>query len=73
MKVSNFKTVVFTEDYATKKSGDEFSCDGMLASSLVRKGVATYKDAELQKAHETVTAKAKEETKIKKSSKKFKQ
>lgn len=72
MKKSNFKTVVFTEDFATKKVGDEFSCDGMLASNLVKKGVAKYKDEELQKAHEAVTVKA-QETKITKHSKNKKQ
>jgi hypothetical protein len=69
-KQTNFKTVVFAEDFATKKAGEEFSCDGMLASSLVKKGVAKYKDAELQKAHEAVTVKVKEETKSKTSKKK---
>lgn len=70
MKASNFKTVVFTEDFATKKSGEEYSCDGMLASSLVKKGVAKYKDADLQKAHEAVTVKTKSETKVDKPKKK---
>lgn len=69
MKKSNFKTVVFAEDFATKKAGDEFSCDGMLASSLVRKGVAKYKDPELQSAHDAVTV-SKQETKIDKQTKK---
>ena len=30
------KTVIFTKDFATKKKGDEFTCDSMLASQLVR-------------------------------------
>lgn len=31
------RTVEFTKDFATKKKGDSFTCDGMLASRLVRK------------------------------------
>lgn len=43
---SNHKTVVFLQDYATKKAGEELSCDGMLASSLVNRSIAIYKTAE---------------------------
>lgn len=28
--------IEFTEDFATKKKGDTFECDGMLASQLIR-------------------------------------
>ena len=38
------KAIIFTKDFATKKKGDELTCDGMLASYLVRKAkVAKYK------------------------------
>lgn len=38
------KKVVFITDFATKKAGDEFICDGTLASQLVRVDkVAEYK------------------------------
>jgi len=30
------KAIIFTKDFATKKKGDELTCDGMLASHLVR-------------------------------------
>lgn len=40
------KTVVFTKDFANKSKGDEFTCDGMLASKLVNSDkVAKYKDS----------------------------
>jgi len=29
------KTIVFTKDFATKKKGDLFNCDGLLANQLV--------------------------------------
>ena len=29
------RTVVFTQDFATKKKGDSWKCDSMLASQLV--------------------------------------
>ena len=38
------KTVIFTKDFATKKKGDEWACDSLLASHLVRVDkVAKYK------------------------------
>lgn len=36
------RTIEFTEDFSNKKKGDKFSCDGMLASSLIRRKVAVY-------------------------------
>jgi hypothetical protein len=36
------RTVEFTKDFSTKKKGDEWSCDGMLASSLIKRKVAVY-------------------------------
>lgn len=42
-KKSNHKTVVFLQDYAGKKAGEEWSCDGMLASSLVTRGIVQYR------------------------------
>jgi hypothetical protein len=44
-KKSNHRDVVFLQDYATKKAGQEFSCDGALARSLVNSRVANYKTA----------------------------
>ena len=42
--MKNGKTIVFTKDYATKSKGDEWTCDSMLASSLVHsRKVAHYK------------------------------
>jgi hypothetical protein len=36
--------IVFTKDFATKKKGDEWACDSLLASQLVRiDKVAKYK------------------------------
>lgn len=32
--------IEFTEDFATKKKGEVWSCDSMLACSLIKKGVA---------------------------------
>jgi hypothetical protein len=29
-------TIVFTKDFATKKKGDEWTCDSLLASHLIR-------------------------------------
>lgn len=40
---TNMKTVVFTEDYANKKVGDEMQVDGMLAVTLIQKKVAKIK------------------------------
>lgn len=41
------KTVVFTEDFATKKKGEAFQCDSQLASQLVNiDKVAKYKTEE---------------------------
>lgn len=44
-KTKHFKTVIFTEDFAIHKKDAEFTCDSMLASSLVReRKVAVFKD-----------------------------
>ena len=41
------KTVIFTEDFATKKKGENFSCDGLLANTLVyHDKVAKYANEE---------------------------
>ena len=29
-------TIIFTKDFATKKKGDEWACDSLLAAQLVR-------------------------------------
>ena len=40
------REIIFTEDFATKKEGDSFKCDGATASHLVRVAqVAEYTDA----------------------------
>lgn len=40
------KSVVFTEDFATKKKGEVFKCDSQLASQLVNiDKVAKYESA----------------------------
>tara|TARA_R110000796_G_scaffold138001_1_gene254095 strand:- start:439 stop:573 length:135 start_codon:yes stop_codon:yes gene_type:complete len=39
------RTVVFTKVFANKKKGDEFTCSGPLANTLVKKDkVAKYTD-----------------------------
>lgn len=39
-------TIIFTEDYATKKKGEEWECESQLANTLVREiKVAKYKEA----------------------------
>ena len=39
------RTVIFTEDFATKKKGESLTCDGQLASTLVHiDKVAKYAD-----------------------------
>ena len=49
--------VVFIKDFANKKKGEEFKCDGMLANTLVTKDkVAEYKDSK-PKAKTTKTKK----------------
>jgi hypothetical protein len=45
-KKSNHITVVLTQDYAGKIAGDKITCDGMLASSLVQRGLAQYNSPE---------------------------
>ena len=47
------KVVVFTQDFAGKEKGDEYTCDSMLASSLVNnRKVAKYKTAAKKKKKE---------------------
>ena len=47
---NNFRTIVFTKDFATKKAGDTWTCDSMLASQLVRVDkVADYTDVKAEK------------------------
>lgn len=44
------KVVVFTKDFADKKAGDTFKCDGMLANYLVHTDkVAEYQDKQVKK------------------------
>lgn len=70
-KKSNHKTVVFTKDYAVKQVGDEFTCDGMLANSLIQMGVAKYKEVSSEAiSKEEVTVPVKTEVKQSSSSKK---
>ena len=41
------KKVIFTEDFATKKKGETFICDGLLANTLVyHDKVAKYTNEE---------------------------
>lgn len=42
-KKSNHRTVVFLQDFGTKKASEEWACDGMIASSIVNRGIAEYK------------------------------
>lgn len=39
-------TLVFTEDFGSKKAGDEGRYNTMMASDMVRKGVAVVKGAQ---------------------------
>lgn len=43
------RTIIFTKDFATKKKGDEWTCDSLLASQLVR-GDKVAKFKEIKKA-----------------------
>jgi hypothetical protein len=43
MKTAHLRTIVFSVDYATKKAGEEYACDGPLARTIV---VAEYKTAD---------------------------
>lgn len=43
------RTIIFTSDFANKKAGDTWSCDNMLASSLVnQKNVAQYVNSDAE-------------------------
>lgn len=54
------KTVVFTEDFATKLKGDTLECDGQLASHLVHiDKVAKYPDDETEITKAKTTKKTK--------------
>ena len=56
------RDIIFTEDYATKKDGDSFRCDGTTASHLVRVAkVAKYTDVP-DSVKETETGKTTEKT-----------
>ncbi len=46
IKKSKKVTVVFLQEYANKKAGDESAFDSMLAGSLVSRGVAQIKRLE---------------------------
>ena len=43
-KVKIYPVVVFTKDYAGKKTGETLKCGRQLAAELVTAGVATYED-----------------------------
>lgn len=58
MAKSNQRTVVFLQDFATKKAGEDFKCDGMLARTLIDKKVAQYK-SDVQKEEQPVQKTAK--------------
>lgn len=48
------KKIVFTEDFATKKKGDKWECDSLLASQMVHNDkVAKYEADENQEADDT--------------------
>ena len=52
------RTIKFTEDFATKKSGESWKCDSQLASSLVNKRkVAVYDDEPAKDAPKKAPAK----------------
>lgn len=40
--------IEFIEDFATKKAGESWSCDGQLAASLIRRGKAKVKTEEVK-------------------------
>lgn len=42
------RTVVFIADFATKKKGDEFICDGIMATSLIKREVAKFKSSDFK-------------------------
>jgi len=44
------KTVVFKSDFAGKKEGEKFTCDSMLASSLVQRKLASYESTKKRTA-----------------------
>jgi len=55
------REIIFTKDFATKKKGDKFSCDSILANQLVKiDKVAKYDNDEHQEELEKL---AKEEEK----------
>lgn len=41
------REITFTADFATKKKGEDWECDSMLAHSLVTKKVAKYKETKV--------------------------
>jgi hypothetical protein len=58
------RTVIFTEDFATKKKGESLTCDGQLASTLVNHDkVAKYADEKPAASKEQTEEKPKKETK----------
>jgi hypothetical protein len=59
MTFSNHKTIVFLQDFATKKIGDEWSCDSMTARSLVDRGIAEFKTEDKKKSNSTTSKKQK--------------
>jgi hypothetical protein len=54
MRTAHLKTIVFSVDYATKKAGEEYTCDGPLARTIVELGVAEYKTADETNAAEPI-------------------
>jgi len=53
------RKIVFKEDFATRKKGEEIECDSMLASDLIIRDVAELKTEETPKKKEAASRKAK--------------
>lgn len=47
------RTIIFTKDFATRKEGEKWACDSMLARDLVDRGVAKFYDASKPKPKTT--------------------
>lgn len=61
--MSKKTTIKFTKDFATFKAGDEWECDGMLASKIVTKDKVANYTGESLKRHEDGLEIAKEHQK----------
>ena len=40
------RQISFVQDFATKKAGENWTCDNQIASDLVSRGIAVYVEAE---------------------------